>query len=306
MKKYIKLISFTLLALLVLPAIIVAQETSTTAANSEKIASPAEIKNYEKIEKRGNALYGVKKKVNEVINEANKKMAEIKKEISEKVKENDGATKKMPIKENSTTIDSEISSCVISAVVIKDRGYIEQETLFSSAIVSLITKRGDCQQAALKSTDNQKENLNSCAKEFKEGRAVLQKNTDEARRQIQETYRASLKACVKTSSSSEVQQSEIVIDDGVGQGAAVKGDESEQPMIKNQDDQATSVSSDVISDTSTVASSTTTLEKITSPVEIKNYEKIEKRGNVLYGVKKKANEVIKRLYPNSQIKKEQK
>ncbi|MFA5886310.1 MAG: hypothetical protein WC863_00860 [Patescibacteria group bacterium] len=174
---------------------------SVSAGTLEKIAEPASIPLYEKIKKIGASLWGVKK--------ANVKTTPAIKIPSSSTIQNNVSTVKV--------VRAEISGCVATVIDTKDKALIEKESAFSSELISLISERSVCQQAAVKSLDNQKKNLDVCVQDFKKGRDQLQESAKLGRKAIQDVYKNSLKACSKSvlaTSTKSIEAETVMIEDG--------------------------------------------------------------------------------------------
>jgi|GEM_PF-3426072 len=159
---------------------------STTTGTIEKIATPKDISLFEKIQKKGTALWGVRKVSSYRI------------------------------------VTAEESACVISALEKKDQALQDNNVKAASGFNTAISARTTCQKSALASVDNQKENLDKCVKVFKEASKQVRSEAKKAHESAWKTYRDSLKSCAKTvtTASSTVATpsltSEIVIEDGGG------------------------------------------------------------------------------------------
>lgn len=191
----------------------------------EKISSPDQIKNFQKIEKRGGSLYGIRvgfAKTAERLTTA----------TSSLVISKDGINPRKPQLATSTLINfipaafftgsasttmirSDIADCISTAIDTKDKALVDKETTFFNSLNSLISQRSTCQQAAIKSAGNQRGSLEVCVRDFRSANSKLDSQIQSDRQLIQDSYRSSLKVCSNSTSSSETAAtSSIMIDDG--------------------------------------------------------------------------------------------
>lgn len=157
-----------------------------TKAQLEKILAPQFIGLYEKIQKVGNSLWGVKK------NNSNK----------------EGAVTSPKYRE----ITAEMQVCVAAAIDVKDEALKARVTLTGTEVSAAITARGECQKKAIASLENQRENLNVCVKDFQIKHKEIVNKAKEAQQLIWKTYQTSLKACLPNSVDNN--DVEIMIEDG--------------------------------------------------------------------------------------------
>lgn len=148
----------------------------------EKIPTPQQISQYSNIQRKGKALWGIKKR------------------------------------DAYVAVTAEQSACVISAIESKDKAVIENRGQELKTLTDLINSRGVCQKSALASIDNQKENLEKCAEIFKSSNKELRLMTQKLQAAIWQTYKESLTACsnnsVTATSSGQETKSLIMIEDG--------------------------------------------------------------------------------------------
>lgn len=167
---------------------------SSTKARLEKILAPQFVALYEKIQKIGNSLWGVKKE-----NQENNKQK------SDKVE-----PKYRPV-------TAEMITCVSTAIDKKDVALKNRLALVDTSIAAAITARGECQKKAIQTIENQRENLNICVKDFQVKHQETIKEAKNDQQLIWKNYQAEMKACgaqgAETSSSLE-----LMSEDG---GAAV-------------------------------------------------------------------------------------
>jgi len=161
---------------------------SSSEQKLEKITAPQYLGLYEKIRKIGTAMWGFMKK-------------DAKKEVKKRI------------------VTAEMSSCVISAIEVKDAALVSSNTLLTTNLNTAITARTACQKTALGSTEKQLANLDACTKTFKEADRTLRDGAKKEHDSIWKTYKESLTTCSKNTpvgTSSPETQSEVVIEDGGG------------------------------------------------------------------------------------------
>jgi len=158
--------------------------STSTGERLEKIMTPAQIALFEKIRKVGTALWGVKK----------------------------GDVRKSTSTPERVAVSAEISACVVAAIDVKDKAMIERVNVAAVEVTAAISARSVCQQAAVKSTERQGDNLGACVKIFQESLKVSRDKSKAAQKSAEETYRSSLKACrINTTATTAT---EIMIEDG--------------------------------------------------------------------------------------------
>ena len=156
------------------------------AKNLEKIVGPWEINLFEKIQKVGNALFGIRKAV----------------------KANVGGVQ----------ITSDIATCLKTAIDAKDTAINSALTAQSSALLQAVTDRGVCQKAALDLTTNDliinafKPCKDTFNKTINDGRDTVKKSRDD----VWKTYQQAVKACYPTAAatSTDVINGNVLLDDG--------------------------------------------------------------------------------------------
>jgi len=154
---------------------------SSTSNRLEKIAAPALINLYEKIQKIGSSLWGIRKKNND-----------------------DRATSTYRI------IGSEISACVSAAIEKKDSALKEKIDLANTELKVAIDARTTCQKTAIASTEKQSDNIKACVKTFQSSHETIVKKAKEAQKSAWSTYQADLKLCLASSTST----APIIVEDG--------------------------------------------------------------------------------------------
>jgi len=152
----------------------------------EKILAPQFIGLYERIQKVGNSLWGVKKNSDD------------KDEVKNSPKYRE--------------ITAEMRACVAAAIDAKDEALKARVTVTATELNAAITARGECQKNAIASLENQRENLNICVKNFQMKHKEIMNKAKEAQQAAWKTYQASLKACLPNTVSTST--AEIMIEDG--------------------------------------------------------------------------------------------
>ncbi|MEI7620400.1 MAG: hypothetical protein WCJ57_02420 [Candidatus Falkowbacteria bacterium] len=201
--------------------------------NLEKIASPAEISFFNKIQKIGTALWGVRKNNNSIKPEdknlADNVSAKLEKisspaEISffNKIQKigtalwgirKDDAKKKVV---SPAYVTPAAAQCVKSAIDKKDSALKTSTSNHSQKVLSAIDVRGTCQKVALEKTtakeqlEANKVCVNTFLKEVKTVNEVMSKEKNEAKK----TYLVDLKACSASQAGNISSSTEIVVEDG--------------------------------------------------------------------------------------------
>lgn len=206
---------------------------SVTSSNKlEKISSPQLISLYEKIQKIGTALWGVKKHNGEKREnkEYNNEQGLGNNNSSHEIDSED--SKKAPF----VKINEEMRACVSTAITTKDEAIINKLSAATESLISAIKVRGLCQIDALKTTGDQKIAVESCASVFQGSSKEIRLIADLAQKEAWDTYHTDLQACrpavnssVKIDTSTEINgsaeinesssadsedQEEIIIEDG--------------------------------------------------------------------------------------------
>lgn len=159
-------------------------EKRATSSNLslEKISSPQFIKDYEKIQKIGNALWGVKK-----VNNAQKT-------------------------NSYRQVSGEIKDCVSKAITAKDDALKEYLSKNNDSLLSLISARQACQLLALETLDRQADKIASCNRDFQAKHQNIIKSMKESHAKIWNQYRQDLKSCSPASDSQS--EAPLIIEDG--------------------------------------------------------------------------------------------
>ncbi|HNU81512.1 MAG TPA: hypothetical protein PLA05_02395 [bacterium] len=184
------------------------EKTNTNKAQLEKILAPQFINLYEKIQKIGNSLWGVKKETKSVDNAG--------------PKATDQAIKPMP---KPRLVTAEMIACVSAAIDKKDKALQNQIDLSAESLKAIISTRGECQKKAIQTTAGQLENLNICIKDFQAKYQEIIKQSKDEQQIIWKAYQSDLKACSASAADnaldSAVESSELMIEDGGG--AVIEG-----------------------------------------------------------------------------------
>jgi hypothetical protein len=158
-------------------------------ANLEKILTPQFIGLYEKVQKIGTSLWGVKKGDKTANNS------------------NDNRVKAQRL------VTADITECVSKAIDAKDAAMITLTNNSAEKIVATINARGLCQKAAIASIDNQAQNLKDCIVVFQKAHQEIVTGTRQEQKDIWVNYQTETKACAVLSSAVAT-DTELIIDDG--------------------------------------------------------------------------------------------
>jgi hypothetical protein len=161
---------------------------SNKLGNLEKIATPQLISLYEKIQKIGTALWGVKKSG-----------------VSEDADNN--VVKKQRL------ITGGMIECVSKAIDTKDNAMIALTKNSAEKVTVNISARGACQKTAIASTNNQAENLKECIISFQKTHKDIVTNARKEQKDIWTNYKVEMKACAVDSIVVD-DNTELMIDDG--------------------------------------------------------------------------------------------
>lgn len=170
------------------------ENLSTAKAQLEKILAPQFISLYEKIQKIGNSLWGVKKSTDDTSDE-------VKLVLSPRL------------------VTSAMIECVSAAIDKKDEALKNRITVSAEAVNAAIGVRGECQKSAIKTTDNQAAALQVCVKDFRAKSEEIMKQSKAEQQIIWKAYQADLKECsaLDATVSSEEEGDEfleLMIEDG--------------------------------------------------------------------------------------------
>ena len=155
----------------------------------EKILAPQFINLYEKVQRIGDSLWGIKKS------------DDVKPAVKPRI------------------VTTAMIECVSKAIDKKDEALKNRVTLTAEAVNTAITARSECQKNAIKSTENQLENLQACVKDFQAKNQEIMKQTKDDQQKIWKLYQTDLKSCsaldpVVTTSADLNQVSDLMIEDG--------------------------------------------------------------------------------------------
>ncbi|MBN2884714.1 hypothetical protein JXE04_02200 [Patescibacteria group bacterium] len=164
-------------------------------SNLEKILAPQFIGLYEKIQKIGTSLWGVKKGG----------VASNTKDAVVKVKEE--------TVKNQRLVTADMVECVSNAINTKDIAMIALTNDSAEKIAATINARGACQKTSLASVDNQVQNLKDCVVIFQKAHQEIVTESRQKQKDIWADYQVEMKACAASSSVIDV-NAELVIDDG--------------------------------------------------------------------------------------------
>lgn len=182
--------------------------TATANLKLEKIAHPQEIALFDKIQKIGSALWGVRKNsVNQDLNSQIKKEAEIKPVKLPEVK----PVRKIEVK-------PEVAACVKTAIEDKDTALKAAITEHNQVIFTAIDARTACQKAAIDQISSEQGAANRLCLEAYQKAVVENKKTFQNHKNTNwQAYRDDLKACQSTqttTTASIVGLEELIIEDG--------------------------------------------------------------------------------------------
>ncbi len=155
----------------------------------EKIASPQLISLYEKIQKIGTSLWGVKK--SGVSEDENNEV----------------------IQNQRRLVTSDMIECVSKVIDTKDNAIITITKNSAEKVVANINTRGICQKDAIASAENQIENLKECVVSFQKNYKDIINNVREEQKDVWVNYKVEMKACALNSSVAD-NDFELMIDDG--------------------------------------------------------------------------------------------
>ncbi len=161
----------------------VSQSATGTKARMEKILSPQLVNLYEKVQKIGDSLWGVKK----------------------------GDSEKKTVKAKLVT--AAMIECVSAAIDKKDEALKKQVSASAEELNAAIENRGECQKSAIKSTENQAANLQVCIKNFRLKNEDIMKQAKNEQKTIWQAYQSELKECAALDSTL-AGSGELIVDDG--------------------------------------------------------------------------------------------
>ncbi len=241
------------------------QPRSNARATSslEKIPHPNQIGLFEKIQKIGASLFGIKKQQNNqkpgqqnggessIASSTNSALEKISSpaEISlfDKIKKvgtalwgvrkNNNNQKQNGNQPKPVYITSAAAQCVKDAIDKKDTSLKASQTNHALSISSAIDTRGTCQKTALDQTTakTQADANKLCVDAFQKGMNDINKTMETAKKDAFETYKTDLKSCSAlqvsstATSTTEVQTEQIMIPDEIAPVDQPAGQQSEQP-----------------------------------------------------------------------------
>lgn len=210
----IKKIVWTVLAVAVVGVFSIsyaAEETSTTntsrdTRNLEKIAHPAYIKDFEAIQRIGNALWGKRK--TESGNSASR-ISEGRPESAKSVRSDQS--------QNRVKVEESAKDCVKTAIEAKDSNLKDGLTAYNTSMLAAIDARTSCQTAALdlSSVSEQQQASQTCIRTYHQTVGQALKTLKMTKETGWRTYRDALKTCFtlqRTANTSD--KGEILIEDG--------------------------------------------------------------------------------------------
>jgi hypothetical protein len=183
--------------------------TTTTNLKLEKIAHPQEIALFDKIQKIGSALWGVKKNsANQDSSDQIKKEAELKPAKLPEVK----PVRKIEVK-------PEIAACVKTAIEDKDTALKAAITEHNQTIFTAIDARTACQKAAIDQTLSEQGAANRlCLEAYQKAIVENKKIFQNHKNTNWQAYRDDLKACQVTQTAATtnniISLEELIIEDG--------------------------------------------------------------------------------------------
>lgn len=151
----------------------------------EKILAPEFISTYEKIQKIGTSLWGIRK----------------------------GSV----TASSSPLVRLENATCVVAAIDTKDKAVMSLVTSSAVGLNAAISVRSACQQKAVQSTEQQKAALEACIKDFRTAQKNLRASSKRSQQEIWSVYRTSLKNCQRSAglaTSTKAFEGELLIEDG--------------------------------------------------------------------------------------------
>ncbi|MFA6306766.1 MAG: hypothetical protein WCV70_03940 [Patescibacteria group bacterium] len=175
-------------------------EAVTISAQEEKISTPAEIKNFTKIRKMGEALYGYRmiKTMIAKLEEKIPNLAEIKNFTKiRKMGNSLYGYKKMNDVISSTEISAEAIACVQAALIKKDNAVISALDAYTAAIKTAMETRKNAYVAALAISDKQ-ERTKAMVNAFTAYRKAKNEAKDKYKESVKtvfDAYKTDLKSC---------------------------------------------------------------------------------------------------------------
>ena len=209
---------------------------ATTTVKREKILSPDQIKNYRDIIKEGNTLYGVLvKKIQDYaqpqddgkvdLNPTTASRAGLEKilrpdliPLYEKVQKVGnalwGMRRAVLVSTSSPVVLPENGDCVANAINIKDKAVMKLVTNSASDFNQVIAARSACQQAAVRTEKNQREEIVSCIQTYQK---IIRYNQEAQKKGLQDIlmdYRGALDSCQMISHQPKDETTAVLVEDG--------------------------------------------------------------------------------------------
>lgn len=203
MKKVIVILTMAMLALPFAAMPAKAEDTTeavTISAQEEKIPNPAEIKNFTKIRKMGEALYGHRMIRNMIakLEEKIPNLGEIKNFANiRKIGNSLYGYKKMNQVISFTEISAEAVACVQAALTKKDNAVISALDAYNAAVKAAMETRKNAYIAALAISDKQEraKAMVNAFTAFKKAKTEAKDKYKESIKSVFDAYRLDLKGC---------------------------------------------------------------------------------------------------------------
>lgn len=178
-----------------------------TGDKLEKISSPEDVKNFDKIVKKGKELYGMRKMIMEKIMHPSEMVN------FSNVKKVGNTLWGVP---NQTLVRPEAASCVKAALDKRDATLKSGIANGTPILITVIDARTACQKAALDETTvkEQREANKVCIKTYKNSVEKAKKAINEYRDNVWKTLKEDLKACSLLQGGNGNSANDIKIDDG--------------------------------------------------------------------------------------------
>ncbi len=139
----------------------------------EKIAHPSLLNLFERIQRIGTALWGIRK--------------------------NATSTPAAPF-----VISPEAATCIATAIDTKDKVLMLRVSTAATELNSALSARSICQQNGVKASTTPRDVLNGCVKVFVEAQKTIKDTSRQVQKEAWATYQDSLKACRPATSTSAV------------------------------------------------------------------------------------------------------
>ncbi len=149
------------------------EDKKTEAKNEnklEKIEHPALLNLFERIQKIGTALWGIKRKATST-----------------------------PAMHYAFT--PEVATCVATAIDVKDKALMVRVTSAATELNTALLTRSTCQQNTVKTASTTRDILNGCVKAFNEAQKTIRETSKQVQKESWTVYQDSVKACRPATSS---------------------------------------------------------------------------------------------------------